>query len=126
MKTSDNSARLKAAHVLIAMGKEGTSTKEAIQDLQACLTDKSPEVRGWAAVALVYATRGTPFPFDRIAGPALKEAAESSDAELRAQAGELVSRMSAGGGGPPGKGGANPERGKQGTERPATDEKEKP
>jgi hypothetical protein len=119
MTSPDKKARLEAAQALVAMGKEGTSTKEAIQKLQASLKDEAPEVRGWAAVALVYAARGTPFPIGPIAQPALKEAAESSDPELRAQASEMVGRMPAGGdGGPP-----VPPGGNAGTERSATDEK---
>jgi HEAT repeat protein len=127
MKSPDKKARLEAAQVLVAMGKEGTSTKEAIQKLQQAVKDEDPEVRGWAAVALVYAARGTPFPIGPIAQPALKEAAESSDPELRAQASEMVNRVPAGGGsGPPGGAGANRGEDKGGTERSATDEKKTP
>jgi hypothetical protein len=127
MKSPDKKARLEAAQALAAMGKEGTSTKEAIQNLHLSIKvpDESPEVRGWAAVALVYAARGTPFPIGPIAQPALKEAAESSDPELRAQASEMVSRMPSPGDGvgPPGGPGANRGAGNAGTERSATDDK---
>jgi hypothetical protein len=123
----DKKARLEAAQALAAMGKEGTSTKEAIQKLHLSVKDEdeSQEVRGWAAVALVYAVRGTPFPIGPIAQPVLKKAAESSDPELRAQASEMVSRMPSpgDGGGPPGGPGANRGGGNASTERSATDEK---
>jgi hypothetical protein len=44
---------------------------------------------------LVLAVRGTPYPIGQKAEPlaALKEAAESSDPELRAEAAEIVSRL---------------------------------
>ena len=46
-------------------------------------------------MALVYAVRGTPYPIGQKAEPvaALKEAAESPDEELRAEAGEIKKWM---------------------------------
>jgi hypothetical protein len=89
----DQHTRLEAAKVLAAMGKEGTRTQHAIPGLEAALKDEDPEVRGWAAVAMMYASKGTPFPVGPLVIPKLKEAAESSDAELRAQATEMVNQM---------------------------------
>jgi hypothetical protein len=114
LKSPDRQKRLEAAKVLVQMAKEGTKTREAIQALQDTLNDQDPEVRGWAAVALVYAARGTPFPIGSVAGKTLKEAAASSDAALRAEASDMAKEMSAGAagpGGPPRPGGARPKDG---------------
>src|SRR6266852_1613454 len=89
----DREARLEAAKVLAKMGKEGENANPAIPGLQKALDDEDPAVRGWAAVALVYAARGTLFPIGPIAGPKFKEAAESSDDELRAEASQILKRM---------------------------------
>jgi hypothetical protein len=99
---SDPQARLEAAKVLVKMGKEGQNANPAIPGLQKAIEDENPAIRGWAAVALFYAARGTPFPVGPIVGPKLKEAAESSDEELRAEATELLKRLErAPAGGPP-------------------------
>jgi hypothetical protein len=114
----DRDARLEAAKVLVRLGKEEISGKEAIQKLHvAAANDEDPAVRGWAAIALVYAARGTPFPIGQVAGPVLKEAAESSDEELRAEASQMLARMRSASPGPPGgmrgKGNGPPEGQKQ-------------
>jgi hypothetical protein len=89
---SDPQARLEAAKVLAKMGKEGQNANPAIPGLQKAIEDEDPAIRGWAAVALFYAARGTPFPVGLV-GPKLKQAAESSDEELRAEAAELLKRL---------------------------------
>ena len=117
LKSPDQQNRLEAAKVLFRMGKEGQGTKEAIPDLEAAITDESSEVRGWAAVALVYAVRGTPYPIGQKAEPvaALKEAAESPDEELRAEATEIKKRMAPPGGREQGKGPAAGKKPPQGS-----------
>jgi hypothetical protein len=102
VKGPDPEARLEAAKVLAKMGKEGHNGNQAIQALHQAVTDEDPAVRGWAAVALVYAARGTPFPIGPVAGPKLKEAADSSDEELRAEAKQLLEHMGPPAGEPPG------------------------
>jgi hypothetical protein len=115
-------ARLHAAKVLAKLGKEGVSGKEAIQSLHtAAATDEDPAVRGWAAVALVYAARGTPFPVGQVTGKPLKEAAESSDEELRAAASQMLTRMQSAAAGPSG-----PPGGKQGGRKGPPAEKTTP
>lgn len=111
LSNPDHRSRLDAAKVLLRMGKEGHGTKEAIPGLETALTNESAEVRGWAAVALVYAVRGTPYPIGQKAEPvaALKEAAESPDEELRAEADEIKKWMAQ-----PGRGqGKGPTAGKE-------------
>ncbi len=102
VKGTDRDARLEAAKVLVKLGKEGHSGKEAIQALHQAVDDEDPAVRGWAAVALVYAAKGTLFPIGQVAGPKLKEAAESSDEELRVEAKQLLEHMAPPAAGPPG------------------------
>ncbi len=109
LKNSDEGKRLAAAKLLVKMGKEGHSTKEALQALEDALNDKSAPVRGWSAVALWYSSRGTPWPYTQKPAPgaALKEAVETGDAELRAEAEEIqkmISRPMRGGGKGKGKG----------------------
>ena len=99
--SGDPQARLHAAKVLAKMGEEGKNTNPAILGLhKAAIDDEDPIIRGWAAVALVYAVKGTPFPISQIAGPILKQATESSDAELRAEAGKMLERLESGPAGP--------------------------
>ena len=95
LKNSDQAARIHAVKVLIKMGKEGYSTKEAIRALEGALTDENADVRGWSVIALVHAVRGTPYPIGQKAEPvaALKEAAESSNEELRAEATAIRQRF---------------------------------
>jgi hypothetical protein len=81
----DAAARLDAAKVLARMGKEGINGNPAIPGLQKALRDEDPVTRGWASVALVYASRGTPFPVVPIVGPVLDQAAEVPDEELQAE-----------------------------------------
>jgi hypothetical protein len=108
---SDPQARLEAAKVLVKMGKEGQNANPAIPGLRIAIQDEDPAIRGWAAVALVYAVKGTPFPIGPVAGPKLKEAAESSDEKLRAEASELLKRMERAPAGRPGPPGTKPEGG---------------
>jgi hypothetical protein len=98
---SDAEARLNAAKVLANLGKEGVTGHQAIQNLHVACSDEDPLVRGWSAVALVYAVRGTPFPIGQVATPVLKEATQSSDEELRATASQMLERMQAPPAGPP-------------------------
>jgi hypothetical protein len=98
----DRQERLEAAKVLVKMGKEGQNANPAIPGLRIAIQDEDPAIRGWAAVALVYAVRGTPFPIGPVAGPKLKEAAESSDEELRAEASVLLKRLESAHAGRPG------------------------
>jgi hypothetical protein len=107
MKSPDRQTRLEAAKVLLKVGKEGSSTNPAVPGLQVALRDEDPEVRGWSAVAMMYAAKGTPFPVGPLVIPQLKEAAKSEDKELRAEAEELLKKMPSGGEGPPGRGGPN-------------------
>lgn len=139
LKSPDRGERLAAAKLLLRMGKEGISTKEAIPGLGEAVSDEDPEVRGWSAVALVFAARGTPYPVGQKTEPvaALKEAAESADAELRAEATAVRETMGRrpGGRGRPGAGepGAETGEGKEATKReiapppaPARDDKGTP
>jgi hypothetical protein len=122
-EAKDPADRLRAARVLAKLGKEGISGKEAINNLhKATANDEDPSVRGWAAVALVYAAQGTPFPIGQVAGPVLKEAAESSDEELRAEASQMVTRMRSAAAGPPGGPGGKRGAGKG----PPADKKQPP
>ncbi|HMF14672.1 MAG TPA: HEAT repeat domain-containing protein [Gemmataceae bacterium] len=126
-ESEDSAARLHAAKVLAKLGKEGISGKEAINNLHKTAANaEDPSVRGWAAVALVYAVRGTPFPIGQVAGPVLKEAADSSDEELRDAAKEILGRMPTGGGGGPPGGPGGQRGGKRGAGEGQPGEKKAP
>src|SRR5690348_4848031 len=75
LKSPDRQTRLEAAKVLVKIGEEGSSTNPAIPGLQIALNDEDPMVRGWAAVAMLHASQGTPFPVGPLVIPKLKEAA---------------------------------------------------
>jgi hypothetical protein len=119
LKSPDRQTRLEAAKVLVKVGNEGSSTNDAIPGLQIALKDEDPAVRGWAAVAMMHASHGTPFPIGPLVVPKLKEAAESTDEELRTAASQLLKKMEdtpAGPRGRPGRPGAQPEEGKEPSE----------
>jgi hypothetical protein len=123
LTSADPQARLHAAKVLVKMGEEGKNTNPAILGLhKAAVDDEDPIIRGWAAVALVYAVKGTPFPIAQIAGPILKQATESSDAELRVEAGKMLEQLQSAPAGPPGRPGG-PGTSREGGDAPSSEKK---
>src|SRR5439155_20276056 len=90
----DRQARIDACKVIIRMGKEGLDAKDAIKGLMATINDDDLIIRGWAAVAMTYAVRGTMYPgVGPVLMPKVKVAAESDDEELRAEAKIVLENM---------------------------------
>jgi hypothetical protein len=125
----DREERVEAAKTIVRFGKEGVKGHEAIQALHKELKeDDDPIVRGWCAVALTYASRGTPFPVAQVTRRTLEQAAESPDEELRTAASEVLQRMQASRGGRSGGGPGGPPGGKkqEGKDGPPAEKKQKP
>lgn len=99
--------RREAARVLARLGEQEPPPREALPDLMAALKDPDVQTRGWAAVALVRAARGTPAPVTLLADAQLKEGAASEDPELR-QAAQAILQHARTKAGPPGFGKKGP------------------
>jgi hypothetical protein len=103
LKGGSAETRRAAAKTLAKAGKEGVDTKAAGSKLQGAVNDDDKQTRFWAAIAAVYAVKGTPQPIGGLVKAPLEEATQEGDAEVKAAAAEVLKDLPMGGGGP-GKG----------------------